>query len=29
MSVDYAADNAESAYNAHYERPATVALLAS
>jgi len=29
MSVDYAADNAESAYNAHYECPATVALLVS
>ena len=27
MSADYAADNAEGAYNAHYERPATVALL--
>ncbi len=28
MSLDYAADNAESAYNGYYERPATVALLA-
>jgi SAM-dependent methyltransferase len=27
MAADYAADNAESAYNAFYERPATIALL--
>ncbi|MGA3353375.1 MAG: methyltransferase domain-containing protein [Acidimicrobiales bacterium] len=27
MAVDYAADNAENAYNAYYERPATIALL--
>ena len=27
MSLAYAADNAESAYNSYYERPATVALL--
>ncbi len=27
MAAAYAADNAESAYNAHYERPATISLL--
>ncbi len=27
MSVEYAAENAESAYNAHHERPASIALL--
>jgi SAM-dependent methyltransferase len=27
MAADYAADNAESAYNAYYERPATISLL--
>jgi ubiquinone/menaquinone biosynthesis C-methylase UbiE len=27
MAGDYAADNAKSAYNAYYERPATIALL--
>lgn len=27
MAAAYAADNAESAYNAYYERPATIALL--
>ena len=27
MAVDYAADNAESPYNAYYERPATISLL--
>lgn len=27
MAADYAAENAENAYNAYYERPATIALL--
>ncbi len=27
MAVDYAADNAESPYNAYYERPATISML--
>ncbi len=27
MAVDYAADNAESPYNAYYERPATISLI--
>ncbi|MDQ3643071.1 MAG: class I SAM-dependent methyltransferase [Actinomycetota bacterium] len=27
MAVDYAADNAESAFNAHYERPAMISLV--
>jgi ubiquinone/menaquinone biosynthesis C-methylase UbiE len=27
MALDYAADNAESPYNAYYERPATISLL--
>lgn len=27
MALDYAADNAESSYNAYYERPATISLL--
>ena len=27
MAVDYAADNAESAFNAYYERPAMISLI--